>query len=79
MVGGLHKSGLIKNTILQFIQLRNLLQNLSMGNFSKLSKFSKFALFYKEPIGLTSSLLMKLSFLKIKFFIKNEVHMLISS
>ena len=61
-----------------FTQLRNLLQNLSMGNFSKFSTFSKFALFYEEPIWCDVNI-MKSSFVKIRFLIKSEIHMLISS
>ena len=41
-----------KNTILLFIQLRNLSQNSYMGNFSKFSTFSKFTSFYEKPIWL---------------------------
>ena len=48
--GDLHKGRLIQNIILMFIQLRNLSQNLSMGNVSKFSTFSKFASFYEETI-----------------------------
>ena len=49
-----------------------------MSNFSKFSTFSKFALFYEEPIWCDVNI-MKSSFVKIRFLIKSEIHMLISS
>ena len=47
---GLHKGGLIQKYNSAVHQLRKLSQNLSMGNFSKFSTFSKVAYFYEEPI-----------------------------
>ena len=51
-LGDYAKVDLYKNTLLLFIQLKNLSENLSMGNFSKFSTFSKFASFLEEPIWL---------------------------
>ena len=48
-----------------------------MGNFSKFSTFSKFASFYEEPIWCGANIIDEI--VKIRFLIKSEIHMLISS